>query len=167
MIKCLFIRRKLYDYLENSLSKNDSDKVKRHLESCVSCRRQSEGITRIIEVTERKKAPQVSEESWKDFKAGLYTKLAQRLIPSVEVKPRVNYLLRPAWALSTILVLVLTVSFYFRFKPLYVKTSDAAIVNEAILLEEVSPDIRFGSGDNGSLEELNIFYQLGVDLDFS
>jgi len=165
MIKCFFIRRKLYDYLDNALSDSDSDKVKLHLASCVSCRSQSERIARIIEVTEKKVTPQVSDEFWKNFKAGLYTKIAQRLVPVEEAKPQVNYWLRPAWMLSTALVIVLTVNFYFRSNSLYVSNSDAAIVNEAILLEEVSPGTIVTNGDTSSFEELNILYQFGGDLE--
>lgn len=165
MLKCFFTRRKLYDYLDNALSESDSDKVKRHLELCVTCRSQSERIARIIEVTEGKKAPQFPEEFWKDFKADLYTKIAERLVPVAQVKPQVNYLFRSAWAVSTILVLVLTINFYFRFKPLSLQPSDAAIVNEAILLEEVSPGTIVTNGDTSNFEELNILYQFGEDLE--
>ena len=165
MIKCFFIRRKLYDYLENNLSQSDLERVKRHLESCVSCRMQSERIARIIGIAEEKKAPEVSEEFWKDFKAGLYTKLAERLVTSAEIKPGIRNVLRPSWALPMILVIVLTFSFYFRSQMLYVKASDAAIINDSVILDEVSPGINFASGDNGSIEELNILYQLGADLE--
>ncbi len=173
MIQCIFIRRKLYDYMENSLSQSASAKVKQHLECCAVCRGKLEAMAKLIQSVEEKIAPQPSEEFWKGFKVGLRQKLNERLSPSLgqpelDLKPKLNYFLKPAYVVPAFLVIVLAISFYLRYNNLvYFNASDTAIINEVSLLEEVSPDISIGNGGNANIEELNILYQLGTELNFS
>ncbi len=171
MIQCIFIRRKLYDYMENSLSQAASVKVKRHLECCAVCREKLEAMAQLIQAVEQKTAPQPSEEFWEGFKAGLHQKLNARLSPSLrqpllDLKPKLS--LRPAYGFLAFLVIVLGISVYLRYNNLlYFNASDTAIINEVSLLEELNPDISIGNGGNANIDELNILYRLGIELNIS
>lgn len=173
MIQCIFIRRKLYDYLESSLSQAAAAKVKQHLECCAVCRGKLEAMAKLIQAVEQKAAPQPSEEFWEGFKTGLQQKLNARLSPSLgqpllDLKPKLNYFLRPAYVVPAFLAIVLAISFYLRYNnPVYFNASDTEIINEVSLLEEVSPDISIGNGGSANIDELNILYQLGTELNFS
>lgn len=173
MIECIFMRRKLYEYMENSLSAEVSVKVKRHLARCAVCRGKLGAMARLIQVVGQKNVPQPSEEFWDSFRTDLHQKLNQRLSPSLErplldLKPKLSYLFRPAYVLPAFLVIVLAISFYLRYNnPAYFNPSDTAIINEVSLLEELSPDISIGNGGSANIDELNILYKLGMELNFS
>lgn len=164
MFKCIFIKKKLYDYLDSCLSQADRTRVEKHLAICPDCDRLLGRMSRVIELAKNKKIPEPQEAFWYDFKTGLDRKLNARLLPEFDFKPKLKINLRPAFAYASVLILILAMGTYFytQKKPLQFSQSDADLVNELELLEEVSQDTALNHDEKAYIDEINLLYQLDL-----
>ncbi len=166
MLKCLFIRRKLYDYLENSLSDLDRIKVKKHLDVCNNCQNSLSQLKSIIALAAEKKTPQPDNEFWHNFRVDLDRKLNERLVPPIKIERKLRYSLRPVFAYvgALIFILVIGIGSYVYKRPYANLTriaQDEDLINEILTLDDLE-----GSGlelDDANLEmdleEINLSYQ--------
>lgn len=167
MLKCLFIRRKLYDYLENSLSDIDRIKVKKHLDVCNNCQDGLSQLKSIIVLAAEKKAPQPDNEFWHNFRIDLDRKLNERFVPPINIERKLRYHLRPVFAYAGALVFILVIGIgSYVYKRPY--TALIRIAQEEDLVEEILTLDDLKGGDLGlnddanlemDLEEINLSYQ--------
>ena len=115
MIRCIFIKKKLYDYLDNSLSELEKDKINRHLGRCPSCQKELKKIESLLEIARQKEVPQPSDEFWHNFTTGLDRKLNQRLVPPFRFRPNLSLRLKPVFAYASLLVAILTLGVFLNF----------------------------------------------------
>ncbi len=109
MLKCLFIKRKLYDYLENSLTDIERIKVKDHLNVCSNCKDRLAQLKNIIALAAEKKAPEPDSEFWHNFKIDLDRRLNEELVPLANLEPKLSYRLRPVFAYVSALIFILVI----------------------------------------------------------
>lgn len=168
MLKCFFTRRKLYDYLDNTLCLSDSAKVKRHLDVCPDCRKKLGGLVDLLELAKNKKSPQVPDGFWHSFKVGLDQKLNQRLIPEFNFKAASARKLNTVWAfsLASLCILVISVSLFFNLhtRPLLLTQSEAELAEEAILLDELDSAVELNHNEDAYLDELDLFDYLDQNI---
>jgi hypothetical protein len=156
MLKCLFLRRKLYDYLENSLSDIDRIKVKKHLDVCNNCQDSLSQLKIIIALAAEKKAPQPDNEFWHNFRVDLDRKLNERLVPPINIERKLSYRLRPLFAYvgALIFILVIGIGSYVYKKPFANLTriaQDKDLIDEILTLYDLEgSDLELN--DNGNLE---------------
>jgi len=144
---CYNVRRKLYDFIGGGLEKGIMKGIEAHLLFCPKCAREHRELKEIMKLASEKKAPQLSGGFWRDFDTGLKEKLAKarempqafRLRPE---RPRIS--LKPAYALATILILLVAVNFYF-FGGMPTKSrleamADERLVNDIVILEELADE---------------------------
>lgn len=148
MISCFFVRRKLYEYIDESLSEEARVKVADHLDRCPRCRRQVQGIRSVLSMAAAHKAPVPSEDFWKRFRAELDDKLNRKLVPDAQ-SAALRMRLRPALALAAVCLLVLSFTFLLQgsrspspvrlVQEVELKKEDVALVEELGSWEEVDP----------------------------
>ena len=166
MISCIFIRKKLYDYLDNSLSEVDRDKIEKHLQLCSVCQKRLDQMNKVIELARTKKSPQLSEDFWHNFQIELDRKLNKRLVPELRFKTHLSYRLKPALVYASTLVVILFIGLYIHLystSAIFTK-SDLALINEISLLEEVTSEIYLNGTEQTLTEEIEFLYQLNSDL---
>jgi anti-sigma factor RsiW len=158
MIRCIFIKKKLYDYLDDSLSELDKDKVKRHLERCFSCRKRLEQIDTLLALAKQKNIPQPSDEFWHNFQIGLDRKLNKRLAPEFRIRPSLSLRLKPVFAYASLLVAILTLGVFLNFytSPTLLSKTDLALVNEISMLEELTQETYLNHSEEAYIEEIEI-----------
>ncbi len=98
MLKCLFIRKRLYDYFDDSLSGKNKAMVKSHLDICSGCRQRLKEIESIVGLAAEKKAPEPGEGFWHNFRVDLDRRLNQELVSPIIIKGGLKYHLKPAFA---------------------------------------------------------------------
>jgi hypothetical protein len=164
MIKCLFIRRKLYGYLCREFAEAEHKKIKQHLDACPVCRKRLEGIRELINLAQMRKTPEVSEGFWHDFKTDLDRKLNARLIPEFKLSPGLSYKLRPALVYASVLLIILglwTYRFGAYTKRVNVAQSAEELVNEINLNDELSLEPGLNHDEDAYMDEFNLLIQLG------
>lgn len=162
MLKCIFIKRRLYDYLDNSLSEIERMKVEAHLGRCNKCGQSLKQLKIILDAASRKKAPQPNDEFWHDFKIDLGRKLNEKLVPDFSLKQSLGYRLRPAFSFALILIFILAVGNYFLKNPHPASlrlAQDDDLVEEADALDAIDEVSEFDYQDE-PYEELNLLYKL-------
>ena len=143
MLKCIWLRKKLYDYVDNALNENERVKLANHLESCADCRGRAEDIRRIIGAAQARTVPQLSEEFWHNFQSELDHKLNEQLVPSREERLAVSRRLRPALAFTmvSLLLMVFTFGVFSRTSKLpRLAQEDNALIEEISNLDESDMD---------------------------
>lgn len=163
MLKCLFVKRKLYDDLENNLSNIDKIRVKNHLDVCSNCRDRLLKIKVIIDLAYQKQIPKPNTDFWHNFQIDLDRRLNERLIPPITIKQRLTHHLRPAFAYVAILIFVLVISSYF-YKISHLTSFRIAeneeLIDEIVTLDEIDQDLQLNHDEDAYLEEINLLYQL-------
>jgi len=163
MLKCLFIRRKLYDYADSSLSEADRIHVRQHLDICDACSREYASLIVLLREAGKKTAPTPSEGFWHDFNAELDRKLNDRLVAPLTFKARANHQLKPALSFITVLTLILAMGAYVRatsMKSKVISQSESELVNELILLDEIDPQASPAQSEDPISDELSLIHQL-------
>lgn len=163
MLKCLFIRRKLYGYFDNALSEMDRIKVKSHLDVCDECRHRLSQIKNIIDLATQKKIPQPNAEFWHNLKVDLDRRLNEILVPPIRIGHKPSYRLRPAFAYIATLILILVVGNYFYKNLLSIPghlTQDEELIEEIVTLQEIDEALQLNYDENAYIEELNLLFQL-------
>ena len=157
MFTCRAMRRKLYEYLDNTLSEEEKLKVKEHLARCAPCQAQCAQIKTVISWSESKKIPVPSEEFWHAFSVELDARLNEKLVPESRLKPFVHWRLTPALVMSVVSVfmLVASASVYFHNKRIFIAGAEEELVNEINILEELSPESNVIPLEEVYNEELN------------
>lgn len=162
MLGCILRRRKLYEYLDNSLSEIERLKVGKHLNNCPPCRKKLNQMQSLIDLVKNKKTPEPSEDFWHKFRVELDANLNSRLVAPFNFKPQLNWRLRPALAISLASVIILTGIYLFSHgRPLLLADADADLVEEIDLLEELSPDSSFTLNEDIELDKLSLWGQQG------
>lgn len=168
MLKCIRFKRKLYDYLEDSLSQADRLKVKGHLDACPGCREKAAQIKAILECASAKNIPQPDKEFWQDFKVELDKKLNDELVGHLTLKPRPVFLLRPAFAYAAVLIFFLiTIGSLYKFRfpaPLQFAQNDDELIDElteeAVTLEELGESAVLDQDEDAYLEEIDFLLEI-------
>ena len=173
MFRCLFIRRKLCDFVTAELTPKQKESIERHLEACSGCRRKTEELRKLFDLAATGvKLPQPNEAFWEKFQAELNQSLDRKLdtesAPAVEPlrHMRRHYLLRPALAYASVsLIMMVTVfSLYRYYQPKIAAYQDEQIVEEILFLEELN-------GTNGTaifplgdayIQEMDILSRYGA-----
>lgn len=134
MLKCLFLRRRLYDYLDNSLSEVDKIKVKEHIAACRNCRARISQMQNIIDLSSQGIAPKPHDEFWHNFKIDLDRSLNEALVKPVRLERKRIYLLRPALVYISALMFIFLVGSYFSQSR---RIAVTRIVQEDALVEDI------------------------------
>ncbi len=142
MLRCFFIGRKLYDYLDNTLSEKEKIAVQEHLAVCPRCSRSLSEIGRVIRLVSEMPFPRPGEDFWHKFKSELDDKLNRRLGVFTRNKHTVPVSAKPVFAAMLIVFLFLAVSAFFRFsgKQESPKKSDLLLIKDIRALEEQAFD---------------------------
>lgn len=167
MLKCLFIKRKLYDYLENNLSDIDMVKVHSHLDVCHKCNQSLSQIKSILDLASQKKTPEPTEEFWRNFKIDLDRKLNAGLVPPINLERRLSYRFRPVFVCATVLIFILLMGNYlYKNIPsnLRYAQENEDVVEETELLDEIGKAEDLNDNEDTYLDEIDLFYQLDIDL---
>ncbi|MDD5730562.1 MAG: zf-HC2 domain-containing protein [Candidatus Omnitrophica bacterium] len=155
MLKCFFIKRKLYDYLDNSLSETQRIGVKEHLARCRSCKEELNRMHGVIGLTRSKPSPVPSEDFWSKFNIELDEKLNNILVAPAAFKPKRKFLLKPALVMPVVSMIIIAIGMYFLLNNKTVSRSghsESELINEILLLEEVSPEAVLIDGDSAYLQ---------------
>lgn len=163
MLKCLLIKRKLYDYLNHNLSDIDKIKVGRHLDSCDKCKVRLNRMKSILDLALQKEAPQPTDEFWHSFRVDLDRKLNAQLVSPLTFERKLGYRLRPVFAYTLVLIFVLTMGIYFSKKTptSYIfAQKDDTLVDEIVMLDELSEGAELNHNEEFYIEEINLIYQL-------
>lgn len=168
MLKCLLLRRKLYDYSDNSLSDIDKIRVKEHLDVCNKCQDTLEQIKNLLDLAAQKNIPQPSEEFWHNFKIELDRKLNQKLVPQFTLRRRCSYSLKPALAYTLALIFILVIGSQinknYRSIGLIAQT-DEELVDEMELLDELEQTPELNQDKEASYkEEIELLLQYDQNL---
>jgi len=148
MLKCLFVRRKLYDYLDNGLSDIQKIDVRKHLDVCGGCRDRLGQLKRIIDMASRKKTPHPSDEFWNSFMNGLDRRLNESLVTPVAVREKMRHRLMPAFSFAAVLIFFLALGGYFYGKNnLTSFRQDKYLIEEIMALEETGEEIELNHED--------------------
>lgn len=172
MLKCLFMKRKLYDYLEDSLSGIDKIKVKRHLDSCSRCNQSLSQMKNIIALASEEKSCKPNAEFWHNFQVELDRKLNEKLVPPLKTQTALTYRLRPLFAYAAILLFILATGSFFYKKPHHLAfrqiARDEELADEWEALEEVTESELSQDKDiyedDPYLEELRFLSQLDEEV---
>ena len=160
MWKCIFMKRKLYDYLENSLSEIDGMEVKEHLAICPTCQRCLSQMRSLIDLAKNKMTLQPSEDFWHNFRIELDRELNARLVPEFSFKTKLGHRLKPVLLYASVLIIILTTSLYFYNRYQSLNSPDIALVNDISLLEEVTSETSLNHNEDAYIEELDLLYEL-------
>lgn len=160
MLRCFFVKSKLYPYLEETLSDTDKSSVRNHLDSCTSCRNRASQLKTILDLVRQKRLPELPREFWHNFRADLDNRLNQELVPGVAAGCLLKYRLRPAFAYAFALILVAFMGFYFHFQPFHYDD----LVNEVTVLEEIGVAPELNQDKDVYIDELNLLYQFDQNL---
>ncbi len=152
---CYNVRKRLYDFIEGDLEKKTADGIESHLWFCSKCAEEHERLKGILKLASGKKAPELSDTFWADFDKGLKEKMsaAREMPESYRIRPERPVIgLKPAFALATVLMLLVAVNFYL-FGGLPTRSrldamADERLVNDIVILEELSDEaIALDDGD--------------------
>lgn len=163
MLKCIFIRRKIYDYLKKSLSEIDRFKVENHLDHCNKCRQNLVQLKDILEVESHKKSPQPDAQFWHNFKIDLERKLNEKLVGPITLKPKLSYRLKPAFTYALTLIFILVLGNYLLKSSRSTSSrisQDEELVDEIETLYDLGEAVEFDYSDDPYMEELDLLYQL-------
>lgn len=164
MLQCIFLKRKLYDYVDNSLSEIDRIKVEKHLERCPHCQQRLNQIKAILECAGSKNIPSPNNEFWHNFKAGLDRRLNEALAGPVTFTQKPKFYLRPAFASAAIGVffLAIGISLYKFPRPNHMQLAqdDRQLVEEAATIEELTETSELNHDEDAYLEEIDLLMQL-------
>jgi hypothetical protein len=157
MWKCLFIKRKLYDYLENSLSEIERIKVEKHLKTCNRCQDNLSQLKVVIDLAAKKKTPQPDSDFWHDFRIDLDRKINERLVPPIKAEYKLRYLPKPVFVYVSILIFILVIGlgsyFYKNLNSNFIRIAqqDKNLIEEILTLDELE-DNTLELNDNADLE---------------
>lgn len=162
MIRCFFIGRKLYDYMEGGLSEVDRIAVEAHLGDCGRCRQKVSQIRGVLEIA-GKIRPAVDEQFWRNFSAGLDRRLDEQLLAQPE-PGAVRYRFRPALTYALVLVFVVFFAGLFlkRQAGVSIGREDAALTEQMLLLDQLNETDNLGTGEDALIEDLNYLYLSGM-----
>lgn len=159
MLKCLFIRKKLYDYFDGGLSGKNKATVKSHLDICSGCKQRLEEIENVVGLAAKKKAPEPGEGFWDDFRVNLDRRLNQELVSPIVIKGGLKYHLKPAFAYLFTLMFVLAIGVYF-YKPHFsISRVDQELVDKIMALDELGEISALDHSEDAFLDEINLFFQ--------
>lgn len=162
MLRCIFIKRKLYDYLDKSLSDIEMSKVKSHIDGCKKCNESARQLSAILEASSQKNHLEPNAEFWHNFKIDLDRRLNEKLVPAVNFKRSLSYRLRPAFAYLFTLIFVLALGNYFfkspHSRPLYLAQDDE-LIDEIDALDELDEAVELDYQDDPYMEELDFLSQ--------
>jgi hypothetical protein len=147
MIRCLLIKRKLYDYFDNSLSEIEHAQIKKHLDSCPGCRNNLMKIQAVIDIAQAKRVPHPTEEFWRKFQGELDERLNQELVPAYKPGFLRRFHMRSVVFVPAVSLLVLIMALSIQFH--HNKSAHSfhqALLDEMNVLEEVSPAVDFSNG---------------------
>ena len=164
MLKCLFLRRRLYDYFDDSLSEVDKIKVKEHIDACGDCRSRLSQMQNIIDLSSQKITPKPNDELWHNFKIDLDRSLNEALVKPVRLEHKRIYLSRPAFVYISALMFIFLVGSYFsqsrRFPVTRIAQEDA-LVEDILSLDELDEASYVNELDDADLlEEVILLDQL-------
>lgn len=168
MIRCLLMKKKLYEYLDGGLTLTERLKVETHVAACSKCRTRLQELKNILAQVAQQPVLQPHADFWHNFKIDLDRKLNARLTPEFSFERRLRYQLRPAAAYASILIFVLIIGLYFLKGPSLFQPwakDDESLIEEALALDEAGEELVAPQDDeNAYVDEINLFYELGQDL---
>ena len=162
MLKCFLLRKKIYEYLDSSLSDVDSIRVKKHLETCGKCREKLERMKSIIAAASGKKAPVPGSEFWHKFQVDLDAKLNEKLVRPSAVSVNRTFRFRPAVAYVSALlfVFVLGISLYRKPNVTFRIEQDEDLVNGVAELYDLDENPALNHNDESDLDEIILLDQI-------
>lgn len=161
MFKCLMIEKKLYEYLNNTLSEEERLNVKKHLDGCALCRAKLDQMVQLIDAVQSKAAPSPSKEFWHTFKAELDQKLNARLVPPLKSQPSWRHTLKPVFAVISVVIIVFGLYLSFHSRAVYLGKEEMSLIEELSILDEVISQPYFNHHEDAYIEEFYIQQQLG------
>jgi len=164
MFRCIFIREKLYDYQDNSLSELEKSKVEEHLKDCPDCSKRLFQMKELLTLVEHKNIPKPSEDFWHKFKIELDDKLNARLVTPLKLKPVSVLGLKPELAITlvSVFLVIIALGVHLRNKVI-IANSDTQLLDEISILEEIKPEIDIANADEASFDELYLLDQQDQD----
>jgi anti-sigma factor RsiW len=147
MIRCLFMHRKLYEYVDEALTEEENVRVANHLEICPRCRAETAQIRELLVTAAHAAPPAPSEDFWKGFQAELDDRLNRKLVPDCRLRTgafRFFLLGRgPVLALATACIAVIAFSFSLRMaaKPVRLAKAETELVEEIGAIEKLNPEL--------------------------
>jgi len=161
MFKCFMIEKKLYEYMDNTQSPEERLKVEKHLGKCADCRIKFDQMAQVIDAAKSKAAPSPSKEFWHSFKAELDQKLNARLVPPLKPQPSWRHTLKPAFAVLSVVIVVSGLYFsFYGLRPNYLDKEDLSLIEELIILDEVSSQPYLNHNEDAYIEEFYLQQQL-------
>jgi hypothetical protein len=160
MFGCIFLKRKLYDYLEDDLPEAEAAKLKKHVQACPTCQKRMLEISRLLAMAKTKNMPEVSDDFWHDFSIKLDERLNAQLVPELKTKALAKYRPQPVFAFASVMIVFLLASalFYFLHRPVFFSSSEKSLLNDAAVLEELSGEPLLNGSEEDYLDELTFLY---------
>jgi hypothetical protein len=154
MLECISIKKKLYEYVDDTLSEADKERIRVHLEACSSCSRRVEQMRIVIGLAENKQVSYPQDEFWHKFGTELDAKLNDKLVAPFESKPAIGFKLRPALLVPvlSVVIVALGLSFFYRMSG-----TENSLVNDIALLEEMGPEAIFMSPEEAYFDDAGLF----------
>lgn len=167
MLKCFFMRNKLYDYINNSLSEVDKIRIKEHLDSCHNCVNRVSQLKAVLDLAAQKKLPELPEEFWNGFRIDLDRRLNQKLVSWQSSVSNPVYFLKPAFTYALILIFVIGIGSYYysaRYTAISSVKNEEDLINEVVVLDELNQGLEVSPDKDSYIEEIDLLYQFGQNL---
>ena len=172
MLDCFLSKRKMFDYIDGTLTPRKAEKLKIHLQHCLRCRKAFSGMEAVVKIASEKKPPSFSEDFWKQFdrdlNAKLDAKLWQKLSPRKKIVLAPFFILpRPALVAVSLSIIVLVIGLHLLYPTPYIRQArmpqdqESSLVNDADLLDEISQENGIAAGtDEDYTAEIETLYLL-------
>lgn len=144
MLNCFLSKRKMFDYLDGTLTPREAEKLKIHLQHCLRCRKAFSG------------------------NAKLDANLGRNLSPRKKIVLAPFFILpRPALVAVSLSIIVLVIGLHLLYPTPYIRQArmpqdqESSLVNDADLLDEISQENGIAAGtDEDYTAEIETLYLL-------
>ncbi len=173
MLKCFFIKRKLTDYLDGTLTRESAEDVKNHLDGCPGCRRVFSQAQELISIAAQKNKVELTDEFWKKFDRDLNDRLDAQLGKNLSPNKRFAFipfsvLPRPVLVAVPLALIVVAIGLHLLYPARYIREAriyrqqETGIVEDMELLDELSEanGVSYTAQDEDYIAEMDVLYLL-------
>ncbi|MBP7216252.1 MAG: zf-HC2 domain-containing protein [Candidatus Omnitrophica bacterium] len=167
MITCFLLKRKLYDFVEDSLSEKDRSRVQQHIAGCLRCQEKVSQLKHILAAVAKEPAPVGNESFWLNFQHELDEKLTARLLKQQPLPQGALFKLKPAFSFAMVscLVLIIGAILYPRYQNHLRMVQDQALIQQVVVLEDVAEMFSFVDSENEILpNDIELLDELGSKI---
>lgn len=160
---CFLVKRKLMDFVEQTLPPSETAGVEDHLKHCRSCRQELALIRKGLAVVSAHRMAENSDAFWKDFDDRLWKRIQDVHAPAL--RPGWNMFWKPVVAVLPVVAVTLAVLANLSVQKPQEQAQQEALVKEtAWLVSEARDPQLLSSGEEDPADELEDLYELDPSM---